>query len=59
MADDEEIRVGDIVSLTLATPTEAMVVTVVYIPTAAHECWRLRDKYGQLHYVQTFRIMTL
>ncbi len=58
MHDDDEVKLGDIVSVTSTPPTEAMECTVIYIPRAIGECWRFRDKYGHLHYMPSFRILT-
>jgi hypothetical protein len=57
--NQDQIEPGDIVSINFETVRSLHQVTVLYVPCATGDSWRVRDQEGTLHYIGSFCLMTM
>ena len=59
--NENDIEVGDIVSIHFTTSRSLSYVKVLYLPQATGDCWRLSSTMGRtvINYVQIFERMEL
>lgn len=55
----EAIEIGDKVRIHCSDGESMFNCEVLYIPCAEGDSWRIKDKDGNLHYIQKFEMMSL